>query len=79
MQELGIVLNIHGETNDFVMDREKNFIPIYEELAKEFPKLKIIMEHITTKAACDVLDKYENLYATITLQHLFITLDDLAG
>jgi len=78
MQELWIVLNIHWETNDFVMDREKNFIPIYEALAQEFPKLKIIMEHITTKAACDVLDKYENLHATITLQHLLITLDDVA-
>ncbi|MDQ7023796.1 MAG: hypothetical protein Q9M97_10020 [Candidatus Gracilibacteria bacterium] len=49
MEELGIILNIHGETNDFVMDREKNFVPIYEKLAQDFPKLKIIMEHITTK------------------------------
>jgi len=48
------------------------------ENGEEFPKLKIIMEHITTKAACDVLDKYENLHATITLQHLLITLDDVA-
>lgn len=77
MEELWIILNIHWETNDFVMDREKNFIPIYEELAKEFPKLKIIMEHITTKESVDLVQKYENLYATITLHHLYITLDDI--
>ena len=79
MAELGIVLSIHGETNDFVMDREKNFMKIYEALAQNFPTLKIVMEHITTKEAVETLEKYENLYATITLHHLLITLDDVAG
>lgn len=79
MSELEIPLLVHGETNGFVMDRESEFMPIYEDLAKSFPKLKIVMEHITTKAAVDLLDKYENLYATITVQHLLITLDDVAG
>ncbi len=79
MSELEIPLNIHGETTGFVMDREKEFIPIYEQLATAFPKLKIIMEHITTKEAASALDKHPNLYATITLHHLFITLDDVAG
>ena len=54
-------------------------MPIYESLAIAFPNLKIIMEHITTKEAVDLLDKYENLYATVTLHHLLITLDDVAG
>lgn len=79
MSELGIPLCIHGETNGFVMDREAEFIPIYEKLAAAFPKLKIIMEHITTKESVAALEKHENLYATITLHHLFITLDDVAG
>jgi dihydroorotase len=79
MSELGLPLCIHGETNGFVMDREKEFVPIYENLASNFPKLKIIMEHITTKESIDALNKYENLYATITLHHLLITLDDVAG
>jgi dihydroorotase len=61
------------------MDREKNFVPIYESLAQEFPKLKIIMEHITTKESAELVLKYDNLFATITLQHLYITLDDVAG
>ncbi|VAY86232.1 Dihydroorotase [hydrothermal vent metagenome] len=79
MSEFNIPLCIHGETNGFVMDREVEFIPMYEKLAISFPKLKIVMEHITTKEAVSMVQKYDNLYATITLQHLFITLDDVAG
>lgn len=79
MSALDIPLCVHGETDGFVMDREAEFMSIYEMLASNFPKLKIIMEHITTKAAVDMLDKYENLYATITVHHLLITLDDVAG
>ena len=79
MSELNIPLCIHGETNGFVMDREAEFVSIYEMLATNFPKLKIIMEHITTKESVEALDKFENLYATITLHHLLITLDDVVG
>lgn len=79
MAELGIVLSVHGETNGFVMDREAEFMSVYEKLALNFPKLKIVMEHITTRAAVEMLDKYDNLYATITVHHLMITLDDVAG
>lgn len=79
MSDLGIVLCVHGETMGFVMDREAQFMSVYEKLAIAFPKLKIIMEHITTTAAVETLDKYPNLYATITVHHLMITLDDVAG
>lgn len=79
MSDLGLILCVHGETNGFVMDREKEFGSIYESLASSFPKLKIVMEHITTKESVALLDQYENLYATITLHHLLITLDDVAG
>lgn len=37
------------------------------------------MEHITTASAVRLLDEFENLAATVTLQHLLITLDDVAG
>ncbi len=79
MSDLEIPLCVHGETNGFVMDREAEFASIYEDLASAFPNLKIIMEHITTKSSVDLLDKYPNLYATITIHHLLITLDDVAG
>ncbi len=76
---MGIPLCIHGETNGFVMDREAEFVSIYEMLATNFPDLKIIMEHITTQASVEALEKFDNLYATITLHHLMITLDDVTG
>ena len=79
MEVLEIPLSVHGETNGFVLDREREFALVYEKLAKDFPNLKIIMEHISTVELVNLLDKYENLYATITLHHLFLTLDDLAG
>jgi len=79
MSDLSIPLCVHGETNGFVMDREAEFVSIYEKLAEAFPKLKIIMEHITTKESVAALERFENLYATITVHHLIITLDDVAG
>ena len=79
MQDMDIRLMVHGESTDFVMDRERAFLPVYEDLATRFPRLAIVMEHITTREAAALLDRHENLYATVTLQHLMITLDDVAG
>jgi dihydroorotase len=79
MEKLNIPLAIHGETNGFVLDREKEFLEVYELLAKEFPKLKIIMEHLSSRESIELLEKYDNLFATITLHHMLITLDDLIG
>jgi dihydroorotase len=79
MSELNIPLSIHGETNGEVMDRELEFLDVYETIAKSFPNLKIMMEHITTKEAGILLDKYDNLFATITAHHLLITIDDVIG
>lgn len=79
MEELGIILMVHGETHGFVMDREREFMPQYERLAQKFPRLRIIMEHITTAAAVKMLDRHPNLFATVTVQHLLMTLDDMAG
>ncbi|MEM9227606.1 MAG: dihydroorotase, partial [Verrucomicrobiota bacterium] len=79
MEELQIPLMVHGETDGFVMDREAEFHEVYRWLASTFPKLMIVMEHITTAAALPLLDEFENLYATVTTHHLFLTLDDVAG
>ena len=79
MQELEIPLSVHGETNGFVLDREREFRSVYAKLAKDFPKLKVIMEHVGTAELLTLLDEYENLYATVTLHHLLLTLDEVAG
>ncbi|MGB3209545.1 MAG: dihydroorotase [Desulforhopalus sp.] len=79
MEEMQIPLLIHGESNGFVLDREKEFLEEYKRLAETFPKLHIIMEHITTAEAVELVDRYPNLSATVTLHHLLITLDDVIG
>lgn len=79
MQELDIPLLVHGESDGFVMDREGEFLAVYRSLARRFPRLHIVMEHITTAASIELLDDFPNLSATITLHHLMITLDDVIG
>jgi dihydroorotase len=79
LQELKIPLLVHGETNGFVLDREKEFLPRVERMAQNFKDLRIVMEHISTRDSLRVLERYENIFATVTVQHLLFTLDDLAG
>lgn len=75
MEELGLPLLIHGEVTDQtvdVFDREQVFIDtILEPLLKDFPQLKVVLEHITTKQAAEfVAQANENIAATITPHHL---------
>ena len=75
MQEVGMVLQLHGEVTDKnidIFDREAAFIERHLiGLVEQFPKLKIIFEHITTKEAAEfVASASENVAATITPQHL---------
>ncbi len=81
MERLGLVLCVHGEEPDaFCLDREREFIRRVEYLAKEFPRLKIVFEHLSTRAAVDaVLRLPKNVAATITVHHLLHTLDDVVG
>ncbi len=79
MERLRIPLLVHGESHGFVLDREREFLPIYARWAERFPHLTIVMEHITTADALELLAAYPNLAATVTLHHLLITLDDVAG
>lgn len=79
LEELDIPLLVHGETTGFVMDREREFLAVYQWLAETFPRLRLVMEHITTADAVEFLDRYPNVAATVTLHHLLITLDDVAG
>lgn len=79
MEELDLPLLVHGESHGFVLDREREFMDVYGELARQFPRLHIVMEHITTKEAITLLDQFDNLSATLTLHHLYLTLDDVVG
>lgn len=82
MQEEGILLLIHGEVTDpsiDFFDREKVFIEtILKAIIKDFPKLKIVLEHITTKDAVDFISSSpENVAGTITAHHLLLNRNDL--
>ncbi|MEA3066431.1 MAG: dihydroorotase [Sphingomonadales bacterium] len=77
MQRAGMPLLIHGEVTDAevdVFDREKAFIDrTFSRLARDFPALKMVFEHITTaEAAAFVEDSGPNIAATITPHHLHL-------
>ncbi len=78
-QNLGFILSIHGETNGFCMDREFEFGAIFSTLARDFPRLKIIMEHLSDRRSIDLLERYDNLFATLTLHHITMSLDCVLG
>ncbi|CCE83287.1 Piso0_003860 [Millerozyma farinosa CBS 7064] len=96
MEENNIVLNLHGEKPSVkgdhedihVMNAEPKFLPALEKLHKDFPGLKIVLEHCTTKEAVDLVEKINSerkegeevkVAATITAHHLFLTVDSWAG
>lgn len=75
MQKEGILLLIHGEVTDAdidIFDREAIFIErTLSPLAAQFPELKIVLEHITTKDSVQFVQSTGNhLAATITAHHL---------
>jgi dihydroorotase len=75
MQRVGMPLLIHGEvtTDDIdIFDREQVFIDtILAPLVANYPDLKVVLEHITTKNAVDfVQSSGNNVAATITAHHL---------
>ena len=75
MQSVGMPLLVHGEvtTADIdIFDREQVFIDtILAPLVANYPKLSVVLEHITTKNAVDfVTAAGDNVAATITAHHL---------
>jgi len=77
MQEIGMVFCVHGEVTDReidVFDREAVFIDrILEPLVRDFPALKIVLEHVTTSQATEfVASAPANVAATVTPQHLML-------
>ncbi|ATZ94980.1 MULTISPECIES: dihydroorotase [Dickeya] len=75
MQKLGMPLLVHGEVTDpevDIFDREARFIErIMEPLRQQFPELKVVFEHITTREAAQYVQSADRFVAaTITPQHL---------
>jgi dihydroorotase len=77
MEELDLVLEVHGEVTDpevDVFDREARFIDtVLAPLAARFPRLRVVFEHITTRAAVEfVRGSRREIAATLTPQHLLM-------
>jgi dihydroorotase len=77
MSELGVILQVHGEVTDpeiDVFDREARFIDtVLAPTVAKFRQLKVVFEHITTRAATEfVVHAREGVAATITPQHLLM-------
>jgi len=75
MQASGLPLLIHGEVVDpsvDVFDREKVFIDtVLEPLRRDFPELRVVFEHITTREAAQYVAQAGGpIAATITAHHL---------
>ena len=75
MQKEGMPLLIHAEVTDpsvDIFDREVVFIDkVLRHIVSDFPGLKIVLEHITTKDAVDYVNGSDkNIAATITPHHL---------
>jgi dihydroorotase len=75
MEKHEVPLLVHGEVTDpdvDVFDREKVFIDtVLAAIARRFPALRVVFEHITTRDAADyVLAAGANVGATITAHHL---------
>jgi dihydroorotase len=75
MEKHDLPLLLHGEVTDSavdVFDREQVFIERHLSwLVREFPKLRIVLEHVTTRQAIEfVTQAPANVAATITVHHL---------
>lgn len=82
MEKIGMPFLVHGEVTDHevdVFDREAVFIDrIFSRIVRDFPGLRTVFEHITTKDAADfVTASGPNIAATITPQHLHISRNDM--
>ena len=75
MQREGVLLLVHGEVTDpeiDVFDREAVFVErVMQPLRRDFPALKVVFEHITTREAAQYVASADALTgATITAHHL---------
>ena len=75
MQREGLLLLVHGEVTDpdvDVFDREAVFIErVMAPLRRDFPALKVVFEHVTTREAAQyVAEADDHTAATLTAHHL---------
>ena len=82
MQTHDLVLNLHGEmtfTSSDVTEAnaEAKFVPQLHKLHETFPRLRIVLEHVSSREGLEAVRQCgSNVRGTITAHHLWITLED---
>lgn len=81
MEANDLVLEIHAEEPGvFSLDREEAYLPRVERIAARFPRLRVVVEHVSSAAAIEALASLpDTVAATVTVHHLLLTLDDIVG
>ncbi len=86
MQKIGMPLLIHGETLEIgnmpveTRDREAVFLDtLMPHILKDFPELKVVLEHLTTKEGVQFVKAHDakRLAATVTVHHLILSHEDV--
>lgn len=86
MEECDLVLNLHGEVpsdadnNITILNAEAMFLSHLHKIHQRFPRLRIVLEHATTRAAVEAVKSCgETVACSITPHHLELVIDDVAG
>ncbi len=81
MQESELVLCLHGEMpGSDEMRAEEDFMPMLRKIHRNFPRLRITLEHVSSKAGVEaVLSLPATVAATITVHHPLLTAEKVKG
>lgn len=82
MEKLDVPLSVHGESSDpsvDIFDREAIFVDrTLTQIVKDFPGLRIIMEHVSTRTGVQfVQSASDNIAATVAPQHIMYSRNDM--
>lgn len=83
LERRNLVLLCHGEAPGFCLDRENLFLPALGDVMRAYPKLRVTLEHITTRAGLAFVETMtaagHRMLGTITIHHMLRTLDNVIG
>lgn len=81
MSSCDMILMLHLENPySFGLDRERDALPLLCDLSRRFPRLRFVLEHVTTRAGIECVKALgPNVSATVTFHHLLLTHDDVVS
>lgn len=81
MEAAGLVLCVHAERPGAPsFQREKLFLPDIDLILRTWPRLSVVIEHVSSRETIDyILAGPDRLAGTITAHHLLFTVDDMLG